>query len=150
MFSDSYLHRPHTCRSVHTSPCYPQKRRTDSVDSGVFSQQSSLENSEVSSESGSLQLTCTPTATGSDEPLEDYTKYNASLPPVPPTKVPCAHIHCVCMFVLYCSWLVESYSWAMCSVSQCIRKSALFFLYKIRHNCGLCTYSHMCDFIHNI
>lgn len=63
-----------------------KKRRTDSVDSGVFSQQSSLENSEVSSESGSLQLTCTPTATGSDEPLEDYTKYNASLPPVPPTK----------------------------------------------------------------
>ena len=70
------------------------------MDSGVFSQQSSLENSEASSESGSLQLTCTPTASGSDEPLEDYTKYNASLPPVPPTKVHvCAYIVYICMFV---------------------------------------------------
>ena len=70
------------------------------MDSGVFSQQSSLENSEASSESSSLQLTCTPTASGSDEPLEDYTKYNASLPPVPPTKVHvCAYIVYICMFV---------------------------------------------------
>jgi ribonuclease H2 subunit B len=67
-----------------------KKQRTDSVDSGLFSQQGSLDdddNSQGSSQSTNQTLTCTPTASPADsQPLEDYTKYNASLPPAPPTK----------------------------------------------------------------
>ena len=61
------------------------------MDSGLFSQQGSLDdddNSQGSSQSTNQTLTCTPTASPADsQPLEDYTKYNASLPPAPPTKV---------------------------------------------------------------
>ena len=60
-----------------------QKQRTDSVDSGVYSQQSSLEDSQMNSEQGSQPLTCTPSTVGGDGPLEDYTKYNTPLPSVP-------------------------------------------------------------------
>ena len=58
------------------------------MDSGFFSQQSSLNDDNGSSQ----ELTCTPTAASSisddSGPLEDYTKYNTSLQPSnQPTKV---------------------------------------------------------------
>jgi ribonuclease H2 subunit B len=72
----------------------PAKRqRTDSVDSGLFSQQSSLDDNEDSSQRPSGQeLSATASSNGcsgggNDGPLEDYTKCNTSLPPVaPPAK----------------------------------------------------------------
>ena len=64
------------------------------MDSGLFSQQSSLDDNEDSSQRPSGQeLSATASSNGcsgggNDGPLEDYTKCNTSLPPVaPPAKV---------------------------------------------------------------
>ncbi|CAI7994497.1 Ribonuclease H2 subunit B [Geodia barretti] len=74
----------------HTMNQPPAKRqRTDSVDSGLFSQQSSLDDEYSSQQPSGQELSATASRSGGGNsgPLEDYTKCNTSLPPVaPPAK----------------------------------------------------------------
>ena len=60
------------------------------MDSGLFSQQSSLDDEYSSQQPSGQELSATASRSGGGNsgPLEDYTKCNTSLPPVaPPAKV---------------------------------------------------------------
>lgn len=56
------------------------------MDSGLFSQQSSLDDNEDPSHPNTPAVATSASCSG-DGPLEDYTKYNSSLPAIQPVKV---------------------------------------------------------------